>query len=239
MNQPQRSARVLVLVLAFFLLSGASCAPLQELFQGLRGATDDAGKVVAKASTPEELRAASSKIDDYMKDIPAGSSLTAEQQAARDLAAQRSKIANEIADMLGFADQVKALITEDSVFLVTGSTIHDPGPEFRAMLDEAAEKVLREATCSIAADEADRNLVKPESPLAVSNLDPYAELNAAIVNANYLLSSAKEFVDVAGLSSNILSIASGYLDKIKKTVSAAAWSNGGAFQTYVRFCVLR
>lgn len=239
MKQPQRPVRLLVLVLAFFLVSGASCVPLQELFHGLRGANDDAGKVLAKTATAEELRAASTKIDDYLKDLPNGTSLTPEQQAARDLAAQRSKIANEIADMLGVADQVKALITEDSVFLVTGSIMHDPGPKFRAMLDEAAEKVLREATCSVAADEADRQLVKPESPLAVSRPNPYAELTAAIENAEYLVSSAEEFVNIAGLSRNILPKASGYLDKVKKTVSAAAWNNGGAFQTYIRFCVLR
>jgi hypothetical protein len=239
MKQPQRPVRLLVLVLAFFLVSGASCAPLQELIQGMRGATDDAGKVVAKAATPEELRAASTKIDDYLKDVPNGTTLTPEQQAARDLAAQRSDIAKEIADMLGLAERYSALITEDSVFLVTGSIIRDPGPKFRAMLDEAAEKVLRESTCSIAADEADRQLVKPESPLAVSRPNPYAELTAAIENADYLVSSAEEFVDIAGLSSTILSKASGYVDKVKKTVSAAAWSNGGAFQTYIRYCVLR
>jgi hypothetical protein len=239
MNQPQRPVRLLVLILTIFLVSAASCVPLQDLFRGLRGATDDAGKVVAKAATPEELRASSTKIDDYLKDVPKGTSLTPEQQAARDLAAQRSDIAKEIADMLGVADRFKALITEDSVFLVTGSTMHDPGPKFRAMLDEAAEKALREATCSIAADEADRQLVKPESPLAGSGPKPYAELTAAIENADYLVSSAEEFVDIAGLSSNILSTASGYVDKVKQTVSASAWNNGGAFQAYIRFCVLR
>jgi hypothetical protein len=240
MNQRQAGPiRLLVLVLAVFLTCGASCGPVAKGIEGLSGATDDAGRMVSHAADASELRAASTKLDDYLKDVPSGTSLSPEEQSLVDLATQRSAAFKQIADMLGVADGVKDLISKDSVLLVTGSIRRDPGPEFRSKLDEAAEKILKNTTCSIAADEANRQLVKPTSSPTASRPNPYADLTKAVTSANYVVSTVQNYVDLAGLSSSILSKASGYVGKAKGLVTAASWNNGGAFQAYVHMCLLR
>lgn len=239
MKQHQAQAfRLIVLILAAFVVSGVSCGPAAKALENLKGASDEAGKIAIQAADPSELRAASTKLDGLMKEVPSGTSMTAEEQSMYDLAGQRAAAYKEIADRLQVPG-LAALISKDSVLLVSGATVQDPGPKFRALLEEAVGNILRDTTCSIAADEANRQLVKPNPLLPASASDPYTELTKVVTATDNAVSTVQKYVNLSGLSSTIVTKASSYVGMAKKTVSAAAWNNGGAFRTYLRLCVLK
>jgi hypothetical protein len=150
--------------------------------------------------------------------------------------------------MLEVADDVKGLIGSDSVTLVRGSFLRNPSEAFQVKMEEAGTAILKETSCSAFANEMNASSSQPgvtpppvRSPAGVTEPPTiggiYADLKQAVSDAGYNLAQAQKVVDLSGLSSKMLSAAGKYLGMVKKTMTAASWTNGGAIQAYLRLCV--
>ena len=247
MNHQSRQSRLFILILAMIVLSGASCggAGAKEAVARLAGSLDDAGRAVTHEVDASELDGLSSKLDEMAKNVKNEGSLTQDQQAVLDRSAQHAAALREIAGMLGVADNVKALITTDAVKLLHGASLSQWNEQFEAKMREASTAILKETTCSAFANEMNTSsAVTPSTSIPKPGMtgppipgDVYAEFKKIVADAGYSLSEVQQVLSLQGLSSDIVSTASTYVGRVKKSMTAFSWSNGGAIQAYIRVCV--
>lgn len=247
MHRQVRPVCLFALLLAVFLLSAASCGGAAEGLGRLTSASDDAGRLIAREVDASELTGLSSRLDDIAEDVSRSGSLTDEERAVLDRAAQRAALLKEIVGMFPVADEVKGLISTDAVKLLDGSFLYGlhPTAAFKAKMEEAALAILKETTCSAFANEMNASskvTPSPGLPLPRTATPPsvggvYADLTKAVSDAGYYIAEVQDVVNLQGLSSNILSAADKYVSKVKKSMTAFTWANGGAIQAYLRVCV--
>ncbi|MFJ5957480.1 hypothetical protein ACIQC5_16175 [Paenarthrobacter sp. NPDC092416] len=242
---------IVVYTSAALLVAGSGCGGAKSALSGLSSSSDDAAKLLSRSANAAELDSMASKLDTLISEVPKGSGLSASEQAAVDLAAQRTAVLKELARMYGASDDVVGLISKDAVTLVSGSILQTPSKAFREHLDSATQSLLKDTLCSSFADEMSSasgqtwtlapapSLPSPVGFQAPTQQSVLAELNAGIAAADFQLSAARRVVDLSGLSVKILAKVSGYVGKIKDTMTAAAWNNSGAFHAYLRHCVLK
>lgn len=244
----QRRLRVSALLLAGFLLVGTSCgggaAEVGSSVQALKGAGEDAMRLLSSEAKPAEYSALSDRLTKMAAEVPDPGGLKADEKEILDTAAQRAQALQEIARMLGVADSVKALFTQDAVTLVRGQLRPLPhSAQFETNLDEAAGKILKEATCDAFANEMNAQnpqptfTPRPGTAPARPGRNVYGELTQAVTDAKTTLDVVQKYVNLSGLSSDILSKAAGYVGMVKKTVTAASWQNGAAAHAYFQVCV--
>lgn len=249
MQRHGRPSYLLCVWLAALMLALTSCSggkPVQAL-ANLKSSADEAGNLMARAADPSEFKSLSTKMDDILKEIPEGTALSATEKATVDLAAQRAAALKEVAAMFGVSDEVMSVISKDAVELVSGSMIQQPTQAFRQHMDATAQRLLKSTTCSLFADEMSGPPTASPSPLpGIPSPAPFQPpthrsvweaLKGAIAAANYQLDEVNQVVDLAGLSSELLSTATGYVSKVKKAMTAATWESSGAFQAYWRHCL--
>lgn len=240
----RKSVRLTALFLAAFLTVGASCTPVKDAMAALKGHTDEATNLLTRPADPAEFSALSSRLKGTIKEVPDNASLTQAEKQQFENSAQTADVLQEIAEIFELADNIKALISKDSVLLVGGSFRQNPSDEFAAMLEKAAQNILKDTACSMFYDEMNAVSPMPASTVPGTGFSGpatentvYRALTQAIDDANFIISSAKEVVDLTGLSNQMLSTASGYVGKVKKAVTATAWNNGGATRAYLQVCV--
>ncbi|MBG0738301.1 hypothetical protein IV500_02495 [Paeniglutamicibacter antarcticus] len=237
MNQRQkRPIRLVALILTVFLLPVAACSGTPGALSRLSSAMDDAGRLVSRAADASELSGASTTLEDILKTAPKGSALNEGERAIVESARQRSAALTEIAGMLGVADEVKGLISADSVTLLRGAFLRQPSEAMQRTMEAAGKAIGKESACAAFANGMDASSPSrtAQSPSAAGI---YLDLTQAVSDAGYNITEVQRVVDLHGLSSRMLSAAGQYVGKVKKTMTAAAWNNGGAFQAYLRICV--
>lgn len=146
--------------------------------------------------------------------------------------------------MLGAADSITALLSQDALLRVRGPLRSRVSTAFEDKMEEATENLLRDAACDTFANEMNQRAPHPTfTPLpgqiqTRTRTNLYDALVQSVIEANYSLEEVQRYVNLSGLSSQILTTATGYVGKIKKTVTASTWQNGGAARTYLQFCLL-
>lgn len=199
--------------------------------------------LLAGEAKPAEYSALSGRLKQMAARVPNPGSLKADDKEIFDTAAQRAQALQEVVDLFGATAEIKALFTSDSVALVRASFLRQRSPELEAKLDTVAEKILKDTACGQFSDEMNRLTAKPTftpRPGAVPVLPAasvYSALTNAITAANLNLNAVQQYVNLSRLSSQILSTATNYVGKAKKTVSAASWQNGAATRAYLQVCV--
>lgn len=247
--QRQRRRFVSSAVLCAVLLAAVTAcggAKSVQAVANLRGVTDEAGVLMGRAADPSDFTVLSQRMDDILKEVPTSSSLSADERAIVDLAARRTAALKELASMLGASDEVMGWISQDAVELVSASMIVQPSTAFRQHLDNTVNRLLKDTSCTMFADAMSASSASP-SPLpgvsSPASFGPptqrglWADLEDAVAAANYRLDDVNRVVDLAGLSSGILSTATGYVSRVKKTMDAATWESSGALQAYLRHCL--
>lgn len=245
----QKSVRLLALLLAGFLCVGADClGETKAAAKGLGALKSESEKALplfADQAKPGEYSALANKLKQMKAEVPNPGSLTADEKEILDTADQRAQALQGIFDLFGATEDIKKFITKDSVSLVQGSFVRQPSQAFEAKMDQVAEKILTDTTCGLFSDEMTKLTARPTftpRPGTVPSrpsTNVYAALTKAITDANLAVSTVQQYVNLSGLSSRILSTASGYLNKAKNTVTAASWQNGGATRAYLQVCVYK
>ncbi|MEC3853961.1 hypothetical protein RI444_09520 [Paenarthrobacter sp. AT5] len=247
MRQQGRRQCLLSVLFAALLLVLTSCGKPVQALANLKSSVDEAGSLLSRAADPSEFKSLSTKIDDMLKGIPEGTSLSASEKATVDAAAQRAAALKQVAAMLGVSDEVMGFISKDAVELVSASLIRTPSQAFRQHLDATARRLLKSTTCSLYADRMSGTSKSSPSPLPgipssapfqpPTHITVWEEFRRAITAANYQLDAVNEVMDLSGLSSELLDTASGYVSKVKKVMTAAEWESSGALQVYLRHCL--
>jgi hypothetical protein len=241
------TVRLAAFVLAVFLAAATSACGgnPKAAVSALKAAVEEAPVLISRPADPAEFSNLSNRLKAMSHEVTASGGLSDTEQTIVDTATQRAAILQEIAGMLGVPESIKGLFKPDAVLLVRGSFLRKTSSEFEAKLDEAAEKILVDSTCSALFKEMSALSFHPTvtaqpgesgAPAAQSQ-DIYAELTQVVTATGNDLSVVQQYVDLSGLSSSILSAATGYVGKVKKTVSVSAWDNGGAARAYLQVCV--
>jgi hypothetical protein len=241
---PQRKPARLtgVLLAAVLIVSLAGCNGLtKELLGRLGSSSDEAGRLLSRATDPGEVSVLATRLDDVLRDIPNNASLSSSERESIAAASQRAETLKELLRMFGVADEVMSSISTDAVQLVTGALVSRPTGTFASFLNKISEKVLKDTLCTALSSEmSSREQARtplPETAQAPSASTTYQSLTEALSDAQISLAAAGRFLDLNRLSSGILSKASSYVDTIKKAMSSAAWQNSGAQQAYWRHCL--
>lgn len=234
-------------VAASILAASSGCSPkVVPALSSLGSSSDEAAKLLARPAQATEFSTLASKLDDLLGEIPKGTTLSASEQASIELAAQRAARLKELARMLGASDDIADAFSKDAVELVTGSLLQNPSKAFREHLDATAQSLLRDTLCSTFAKQASASSgvtptisPPPGEGRLLTTLAVYDSLKASVSDAHFLLSEASKAADLFGLSNKIVAKASGYVGKLKSTMTAATWQDSGAFHAYMRHCVLK
>lgn len=233
-----------VLLAGLVVGTTSACKDPEGAVTALKGAAKEASALLGRQADAAEFSGLSNRLKGMIRDAPDMSGLSSAEKTIVDNAAQDAQALQEVAGMLGVADSIKDLINPDTVLLARGSFRQRPSEAFETKLDKVAAKILKDTTCNTFASEM--NVLSshptftavPGSVPMQPNTNVYGDLTQALTDTNYAISQVQQYVDLSGLSSRILSTASGYVGKVKKTVTAAAWDNGGAARAYVHACVL-
>jgi hypothetical protein len=245
----QRSVRLIALLLAGFLCVGADCLGSSKgAVSGISALKSEAEKAIpllAGEAKPAEYSALSGRLKQMAAEVPNPAGLKDDEKAVMNTADQTANALQEIFDLFGATESIKKLISPDSVTLVRGWFLRQHSPEFEAKMDQVAEKVLTDTTCGLFSDEMSRLTARPTftprpgTVPARPTTNVYGALNKAITDASLSVSTVQQYVNLSGLSNQILSKASDYLGRAKNTVAAASWQNGGATRAYLEVCVYK
>lgn len=252
----------MVTAILFFATAGCGNAGSQaqagfgavdDVFKSLSRVADDAGRLARDKGQAAELNRLSGQLDDLLKRVPASNTLSSADRAAVQRATEQARLARDIAKALGVSDQIAGLISKDSVDIVqasrraltTGMT-----PALQLRLQTATQKVLKETTCQLMLSQIPRKTsglsatapagspsYRPLQPPTALNV--YRDLEAQIGQVDQALSEARKYVDLSSAVGKLLTKSSGYVSKVKNTMTAASWDNVGAFRVYMQLCVLK
>lgn len=251
MKSRPRLFRVISLgIIALFLAAAAAdCGnAVKSAISAVVKGSDDTSRVVIHAADPTDLKTAANGLDDLVAKVPNKGSLSPAETAAVTNAESQAAALREFAVLLGAADEVAALITKDSVLLVKGSFIfgQNPTPQFAAYMDNVAEALLKDTTCSSFA-----TLMSAQQSQAVAQYAPSftrvqpsepgvrQALVARLTSVGYQLDDVQSVLDTVGISSKIVTTAKGYVGKTSSAVTATTWNNSGATNAYLRLCIFR
>lgn len=238
----------MAVLLTLSLALTACSAGTKQTLVALEAGASDAARLIGRQADPADFTNLSTTLDDLLEQIPAGRrGLSTSERAIVDRAAQRAAVLRSYAEVLGASDDVMGLISEDAVVLVSGAMKGQPTPAFKQHMDTVAGRLLKETTCTLVAREMSEPTAAsagsvPGVPIPAQVPAPelvglWATLQGSVTEAGYLLEEAQHVVDFAGLSSTILSTATGTVGKVKKVMDAAEWADYGALQVYLRHCV--
>ncbi|WMY78016.1 hypothetical protein [Citricoccus sp. I39-566] len=243
----RRRVQPLAAALLVLSLAVTACGAGTSALAPLRSGAEDAARLIDRTADPAELTNMSTRLDELLRQAPEAASLSASEQATVRLAAQRSALLKAVVTMLGASDEVIESISADAVELVSGSLILQPSRAFKHHLDTVAQRILKDTTCSLIADQY--SALSSGPPSSLQGIPPVRQsphptqtstltaLEDTVAAAGYPLEDVKRIVDLSGLSSRLLDTANGYVGRIKKTMNAASWQDTGALQAYWRHCV--
>lgn len=238
----------MLITLSVLVLAVTACGARPATFSALRSTADDGTKALRTAAEPSDLSGVRSELDDLLAKTPARSGYTADEQELIDSAKRITAVLQIIGRTIDASDAVMGMagIRADAVTLVTAVEIRNPHPVFREHMENTAAQMLKEAACAGFAQEMNRVAEDRERVQELLAHDPYGartkesirkELDEAIELAGYSLQSASVTLNLAGLSSSILSKTSDYVDRVKGLMDASSWESDGAVYYYVRYCV--
>ncbi|MEW9872541.1 hypothetical protein [Arthrobacter sp. HS15c] len=235
----------IVFLASFLLISVTACGAIRSAFANLGKGTDETVQLATHLQPPVSLNGAAKKLDDLIAESPT-TNMSAEEQRILDAAKRRSALLKELASMIGVSDEITEYISDDAVVLVEGSLRRKVTPEFAAQMRQRESALLKDALCSSFSDmmspqdEADAaSATKNFTEIPNPDRELLDELNRRIEDAGYALGEFNLFVDLKGLSSASMTRVEGYLDALQDTMSAATWESSGAFNAYMRHCVLK
>lgn len=236
----------MLIALSVLVLAVTACGARPANFSALRSIADDGTKALRTAAEPSDLSGVRSELDDLLAKTPAGSGYTADEQELIDSAKRITAVLQIIGRTIDASDAVMAGTSTDAVSLVAAVRIQNPRLDFRQHMENTAARMLKEAACAGFAQEMNRVAEDRERVQELLAHDPYGartkesirkELDEAIQLAGYSLQSASATLNLAGLSSSILSKTSDYVDRVKGLMDASSWESDGAVYYYVRYCV--
>ncbi|MCT9625614.1 hypothetical protein HWD94_10805 [Pseudarthrobacter equi] len=213
---------------------------------------DDAGRLAKGSGRATELSRVSGQFDDMLKRLPSNSTLSSADRAAVQRAAEQIRMAREIANGLGVSEDVTRLINQDTLDLVKLSRRALTGgmtPTLQRRLESVSQKVLKETTCHLMITYMPRRTTGATAPAAPGTgpyyrpspsptvVDVYRNLENKLGSAGQLLTEAKTYFNMVGLAGGLLTKSSGYLTRLKNTMTAVTWENAGAFRVYARLCL--
>lgn len=245
--QKARLCRLLAFLAAVVLAVTACGSARAALSPAFKSSSDDAVSVLSRGGDPTELTATSRNLDKLLREAPEKSALSPSEQALVDAAEHQAHLLKVLAASLGAADEIVDGISRDAVLLVSGRLWVNPNnAQFRKVLDDATERLLRDGMCS--SFSAAMSYLTPSLPASLLGAPSTAqapshtrqsvwnELYAAVA-AKYEMESVNQVVDLYGLSVEIFSLATTYVDRLEKLMEAASWHNGGAQHFYARYCL--
>lgn len=236
----------MLITLSVLVLAVTACGARPATFSALRSTADDGTKALRTAAEPSDLSGVRSELDDLLAKTPARSGYTADEQELIDSAKRITAVLQIIGRTIDASDAVMAGTSTDAVSLVAAVRIRNPRLDFRQHMENTTARMLKEAACAGFAQEMNRVAEDRERVQELLAHDPYGartkesirkELDEAIELAGYSLQSASVTLNLAGLSSSILSKTSDYVDRVKGLMDASSWESDGAVYYYVRYCV--
>ncbi|MEV4901948.1 hypothetical protein AB0K08_11460 [Citricoccus sp. NPDC055426] len=236
------------LLTLFVTVPLSGCGPAaRESANAAKTSTDDIARLLGQPTRHLDLETRISELDDHLRQVPTGAPLSTAAQVDLDAAVRISAELKRLRVAWTESDRVLAEIVEDSEDLLSTHLTVVPRPDFRAHMEDQIQQVGKEIVCTVFAEgmtAAQEESVRHQYAVTESVLgqpapeDVVTMFRASVTDVGYQLEEVDEALDLYGLSSELLTQAIDSVGKVEDVMGAAEWGNHGAFQMYLRHCVL-
>lgn len=212
------------------------------------------GKSVGTEFIPASGFRQASGTDDLLRaldEAPAPGSLSREEAVFLADAGAAARSLQEALEVISVAASVELAVPEEALVLVLASFRQNPSVAFHQHLDQLGAKLIKDATCSIAADaldaaeqarvEAQPLTYEPLSvaPFAVPTAGAALEsLNQQLLELGYRLEDVNAVFDTGGFAAAAVNKAGEYVSAVGGMIEAPDWSAQRAYFFYLRLCLL-
>lgn len=194
---------------------------------------------VSTIRIPPQLDDAVKQADDLLR---SGGQLADEERALLAVGEQWVAFYKGFNAALAAADELGFTLPDDAIRIVNASLLRDPGPEFRAAMQQMEERLLKSMTCQAARDGLDA-VGEEQAQAMTPNYEPMTLSRDAverfIERELNLWQGALDYIDAAALVSTTIETHNDRIDGIFEVLESPTGSLRTANIIWFRHCVLR
>lgn len=213
---------------------------MQDASTGLSGYFDDITVVARKTviEVPPELDVAMQQADDAVR---SGAQLSAEERTLLASGERWVSFYKELDAVLQLTIGWEVGIHDDAIRLVNANTLQQPTPEFRAVIDELEQKVLKGLMCQAAREGLDSG-AEAQAQSMTPTYDTFgmtgSDVELYLADATRAWQGAYEVLDYAGLATASIDLHNSHVDGVMDVIESPDGSFAAANLIYFRTCVV-